>query len=111
MKKQYTNAPYWSIDKLISVLAEGGGQKKKFQYCLNPNFPQKFLYLRAVQGQGHSGSTINPALQNNVLLPEVFTECFYHVGNEKELRSIVKHGLIPGGISLETGRQAVFFIV
>ena len=28
----------------------------------------QFLYLRAIQK--HSGSTINPALQDNVLLPE-----------------------------------------
>ena len=76
---------------------------------MNPNFSQKFLYLRAIQG--HSGSTINPALQDNVLLPEEFTEKIYHVGNGKELRSIVNHGLIPRGVSLKTGRHAVFFTV
>ena len=27
------------------------------------------------------------------------------------MRSIVNHGLIPGGVSLRTGRQAVFFTV
>ena len=107
MKKDFVNAPHWSIDKWKSVLAKGGGQKKRFQYCLNPNYPHQFLYLRA--SQGHSGSTINPALQDNVLLPEGFTENIYHVGNGKELRSIVNHGLIPGGVSLKTGRQAVFF--
>ena len=109
MKKQFANAPYWSIDKWISVLAKGGGQKKRFQYCLNPNYRQKFLYLRSIQG--HSGSTINPALQDNVLLPEGFNDYIYHVGNGKELRSIVNHGFIPGGVSLKTGRQAVFFTV
>ena len=30
---------------------------------------------------------------------------------EKELRSIVNHGLIPGGVGLKTGRHAVFFTV
>ena len=74
---------------------------------MNPNYPHKFLCLRAIQG--HSGSTISPALQDNVLLPEGFTEYIYHVGNETELRSIVNHGLIPGGVSLRTGEQAVFF--
>ena len=53
----------------------------------------------------------NAALQDNVLLPEGFTEFFYHVGNGKELRSIVNHGLIPGGVSLKTGRQAVLFTI
>ena len=44
-------------------------------------------------------STINLALQDTMLLPEGFTEFIYHVGNGKELRSIVNHGLIPGGVS------------
>ena len=69
---------------------------------MNPNYPQKFLYLRAIQG--HSGSTINPALQDNVLLPEGFPEYIYHVGNGKELMSI-------GRVSLRTGRQAVFYTI
>ena len=38
-----------------------------------------------------------------------FLPSFYHAGNGKELRSTVNHGLIPGGVSLKTGRQAVFF--
>ena len=88
---------------------KGGGQKKRFQYCLNPNYSQKFLFFGGIQG--HSGSTINPALQDNVLLPEGFTECIYHVGNGKELRSVVTHGLVPGGVSLKTGRHAEFFTV
>ena len=108
-KRQFTNAPYCSIEKRISVLATGGGQKKRFQYCLNPNCPRKFLYFRAIQG--HSGSTINPALQDKVLLPEGFTKYIYHVINGKDVRSIVNHGLIPGRVSLKTGRQAVFFTV
>ena len=70
MKKNFVNAPHWSIAKWISVLAKGGGQKKRFEYCLDPNYPRKFLYLRAIQGR--SGSTINLALQDNVLLPKGF---------------------------------------
>ena len=53
----------------------------------------------------------DPALQNYVLLPEGFTEFVYHGGNGKELRSTVNHGLIPGGVSIKTGRQAVLFTV
>ena len=47
----------------------------QFQYCLNPNYLQQFLYLRAIQG--HSGSAINPSLQDNVLLPQGFTEYMF----------------------------------
>ena len=50
-------------------------------------------------------------MQNDVLLPEGFTEYIYHVGNGKELRSIVNHGLIPRKVSLKTGRHAVFITV
>ena len=42
---------------------------------------------------------------------KVLPNILYHVGNGKELRSIVNHGLIPGGVSLRTGRQAVFFTI
>ena len=108
MKKDFVNAPHWSIEKWVSVPAKGGGQKKRFLYCLNPNYPHQFLYFRAIQG--HSGSTINPALQDNVLLPKVFT-VFFHVGNGTGLSSTVNHGSIPGGVSLRTGRQAVFFTI
>ena len=82
-------------------------KEKVSMFFLNPNYPQKFLYLRAMQG--HSGSTINPALQDNVLLPSDFTRCIYHVGDGKELRSMVNHGLIPRGVNLKQGREAVFF--
>ena len=68
----------------------------------------QFLYLRA--NQGHSrDNAVDPALQDNVLLPNGFTEYIYHVGNAKELNSIIRNGLIPGGNSLKRGRQAVFF--
>ena len=39
-------------------------------------------------------STINPALQDNVLLPEGFSDKIYRVGNGKALRSLVNHGFI-----------------
>ena len=109
MKKHFVNAPHWSSYKWISVLTKCGRQKQRFHFCLNPNYSHQFLYFRAIQG--HSGSTINPALQDNVLLPKGFTEYIYHVGSGKELRSTVIHGLIQGGVRLETGRQAVFFTV
>ena len=77
-------------------MAEGGGAKKRLQYCLNPDSPNQFLYLRAIQG--HSGkNAIDPVLQDNVLLPKGFAEYIFHVGNASELNSIIRNGLIPGG--------------
>ena len=49
-KKKFDGALQWSIDDWISILAKGGGPKKRFQYCLNPNSSKHFLYLRAIQG-------------------------------------------------------------
>ena len=45
----------WSIEVWITFLAKGGGPKKRFQYCLNPNFSKHFFYFWAIQG--HSGGT------------------------------------------------------
>ena len=40
MMQQFANAPHWSLEKWFAVLARGGGQKKRFQYCVNPNYSQ-----------------------------------------------------------------------
>ena len=42
-------------------------------------------------------------------IPKAFTEYLYHVGNANEWNSRVRNGIIPGGTSLERGRQVVFF--
>ena len=112
-KRKLSMAPCWSAEKWMDVLAKGGRQKNRFQYCLKPSCPEKLLYLRAIQG--HSGNVffgnarINPALQDNVLLPRNFTKYVYHVGNGKDLRSILRHGLVPGGFSTKMGRQPRIF--
>ena len=84
-------------------------QRKGFnQYCLKPNSSKHFLYFRAIQGQSE-GNLVDPALQDNVLLPEHFTECICHVGNVSDIHSIIRSGLISGGKSLKRDRQSVFF--
>ena len=89
-----------SIQAWISFLAKGGGQKKRFQYCLNPNSSEHFFHFRAVQG--HSGGTLaDPTLQDNVLLADDFAEYIYHVGNVHDIHAFIQCGLIPGGKSQE----------
>ena len=46
---------------------------------------------------------------DHILIPKGFTDYLHHVGNANELNSILRNGLIPGGMSLKRGRQAVFF--
>ena len=76
-------------------MAGGGVNKKIFQYCIDPS-GQEILFLRAAQG--HSGrNPIDPALQDNVLIPNNFFEYIYHIGCAINLHSITNSGLIPGG--------------
>ena len=109
-RRKFDDASQWLLGDWISKLAKGGGAKKIFQYCVNPKSPNQFLYLRPIQG--HSGeSAVDPALQDNILIPKGFTEYLHHVGNVSDMRSIIRSGLIPGGRSLKRGRQSVFFTV
>ena len=106
-RKIFEGASQWPLNDWISILAKGGA-KKRFQYCLNPNSFRHISYFRAIQG--HSGGiALDPELQDNVLLPQGFTEYINHVGNVSEMHSRIRSGLIPGGQSLKRRRQSVFF--
>ena len=87
-KKKFDGALQWPISDLISILAKRGGQKKRFQYCLNPNSSQHFLYFRAIQGHS-GGNALDPELQDNVPIPENFTKNIYHVRNVSAMYSII----------------------
>ena len=79
-KKKFDGALQWSIIDWISILANGGGPKKRFQYWLKLVSSKHFVFFKA--NKGHSGSNIlDLELQNNVLLPEVLTEYITHIGN------------------------------
>ena len=82
-KKKFDDASQWLLKDWAATLAKGGGAKKRFQYCVNPNSSNQFLYRRAKQG--HSGdNAVDPARQDNVPSPKGFTEYIYHVGNASE---------------------------
>ena len=50
-------ASQWPLEEWISTVAKGGGgDKKRFQYCLNPNSSNQFLYLRAIQGHSRDNA-------------------------------------------------------
>ena len=91
-RSRITSSSCWSIRTWLSFLQIGGGIKKRLQYCVDPNSPGTFLYLRAMQG--HSGGThIYLALQDNVLLPDDFAEHIYHVGSSHDLHCNIQSGL------------------
>ena len=105
MKRQLANVPYWSVDKRIPVLAKGGGQKRMLESELSSSILVPSSNSRTFRKYYQS------CIARQCTVTKGFTEYIYHVGNGKELQSIVNHGLIPGGASLRTGRQAVFFTV
>ena len=95
-----------SDDKWKKSMAGGGGNKKRYQYCIDSL--GVILYLRALQG--HSGlSLIDPTLQDNVVIPSNFLQYICHVGCAINLHSIINSGLIPRGQNL-SNRQTVFFL-
>ena len=106
-KAKFDGTSQWPIEAWITVLAKGGGPKKRFQYCVNPTSSKHFLYFKGIQG--HSGGTlVDPTLRDGVLLPDDFAENINHFGNAHDMRSIIQGGLIRGGRSLFKDRQSVF---
>ena len=78
--------------------------KKKF----NTDPSGEILYLRALQD--HSGrNPIHPTLQDNVLIPNDFFECIYHIGCAVSVHSIKNSELIARGQNSSRERHTVFF--
>ena len=75
---------------------------------MNPDSSKHFLYFSAIQRHSE-GNLDDPALQDNVLLPEDFTKYIYHVGNVSEIHSIIRSGLFPGGRSPKKGQAVRVF--
>ena len=73
---KFDGASQWSINDWMSYLAKGGGPKKRFQYCSNPHSSKHLLYFKAIHRHS-GGNLVDPALQDNVLLSEDFTEYIY----------------------------------
>ena len=95
LQNKFEYSQYWSDDVWKSKMAGGGGNKKRFQHSTDPS-GQEILYFRVLQG--HSGrNPIDPALQDNVLIPNNFFEYIYHIGCAISLHSIRNSGLITGG--------------
>ena len=106
LRKYFPHCPHWSDEKWKKIMAGGGGNKKRYQYCTDSS--GAILYIRALQG--HSGrNLIDPTLQDNVRIPNNFFRYISHVGCAINLHSIINSGLIPGGQNL-SNRQTVFFL-
>ena len=107
LRNEFENSRYWSDEMWKSTMTRGGGNKKRFQYCTDSS-EQEILYLRALQGHSRR-NLIDPSLQDNVLIPDTFSEYIYHIGCAINLHSITNSGLIAGGQNSSREMQTVFF--
>ena len=107
LRNKFEYSQFWSDDVWKSKMAGSGSNKKRFQYCTDPS-GQEILYLRALQGPS-GRNPIDPALQDNVVLPNKFFEHIYHIGCAVSLHSITNSGLTAGGQNSSRERQTVFF--
>ena len=85
-RKKFDDASQLSFEGRLDIkTAKGSRSEEKIPILCESKLPNQFLYLRAIQG--HSGeSAIDPALQDNILIPNGFAEYLYHVVNAYELR-------------------------
>ena len=74
LRNDFVRAQHWSDEMWKSIMAKGGGNKERFQYCTDSS--GEILYVQALQG--HLGrNIIDPSIQDNVLIPDDFFE--YHL--------------------------------
>ena len=64
-KKKFDDASQRPLEDWITTLAKGGGAKKIFQCCMNPNSCNQFLYLRAIQGHSEPSTSTTSGTRMN----------------------------------------------
>ena len=109
-RSEFDGTSHWSTRAWISFLAEGGGHKKRFQYCLEPSLVWTLLVFPSNSRTFRRHSRWSCiAKRNYVLLPDDFVEYIYHTGNDHDMHTISQCALIPGGKTLKRDRHSVFF--
>ena len=67
--RDFTSSQNWTARMWLRCLKIGGGNKKKFQHCLDPNaLAATVLYMRAIHDHS-GGSRVVPTLLDNVIRP------------------------------------------
>ena len=97
---KFDDSSQWSVNDWVTYMAKGGGQKKRFQYCLNPHFSKLFLCFRAIHDIQEMISLILHWGLHRLHLPR--RKCEWNVfNNHKWIHSRRKN--------LKGKRQSVFF--
>ena len=76
LQSQFPQILHWSDNRWKACLSAGGGAKRRYQYCTDVS--GIIVYLRALQG--HSGRSLDPSLQDNVVIQRGFFHYVYHIG-------------------------------
>ena len=50
-KSRFAGTSHCSIEAWITFLAKGGGRKKRFQHCMNPNYSNHFIVFASNSGR------------------------------------------------------------
>ena len=104
LRNDFENSQHWSDETWKSTMEKRRG--KIFQYCTDPS-KQEISNLRALQGRS-GRKPIDPTLQDNVLIPNNFSEYIYHIRCAISLHS-TNAGLIAVGQNSRKKKQTVFF--
>ena len=106
LQKYFLHSPHWSDSKWKACVVGGGGNKKRFQYCIDVS--GTIVYFRVLQG--HSGrNLVDPSSQDNVVIPSNFFQHIYQIGCAINLHSIINSGSKRGGQN-SSKRQTVCFL-
>ena len=107
LQNPFPQSIHWSDDRWKVCLAARGGVKNEDSSTVL-TIQEQQLFIRALQG--HSGrNLIDPALQDNVVIPSNFFQNIYHVGCAFNLHSVINSGFKLGGQN-SSKRQTVFFL-
>ena len=108
MLQQFALAPHWSLENGYQFWRKVEDRRKGSNVAWTPTIVRNSCTFE----QSNDIQEVQSILYcKTMYCYQKVSPSFFHGGNGKELRSIVIHGLIPGGVSLKTGRQAVFFTV
>ena len=104
MKKDFANAPHWSTEKWISVLAKRWRTEEKISILLD------FELSSSIPVPSSNPRTFRKFNQSCIARQCTVTRSFYRVYLSRRKRKMIEvnsepcYGLIPGGVSLRTGR-------
>ena len=118
-EKQFDNTEYWSVSwdeeglRQCSALVDwkmdiSSGKRSRTEEKVS--ILRKPDLLSEIPVPSSNPRTLRKYYQSCIARQCTVTRRFYRV-YLSQLRSLVNHGLIPGGVSLRTGRRAVFFTV